>query len=176
MSDPVIESITEPVVEERQRFGRTKRFVATSALAVSVVGVGFGASSAFAATKSTTHATANRTGARATTPNGAPTAVGTVQSIDAANNAFTIQTSSATDTVNVSSSTTYRDFDVSSPSLSNVTVGENVAVFGTASGTTISATSVGIGVPPHGGGGMAGCVAMAGQRAASASGTSGTTN
>jgi preprotein translocase subunit YajC len=79
-----------------------------------------------------------------------PVAVGRVKSVG--DDTFTITTGSgATVTVNVSSSTTYRDPSVSSATLANVTVGEQVAVFGTESSDTVTATSVGIGNPPAAG-------------------------
>jgi hypothetical protein len=56
---------------------------------------------------------------------------------------FTIEThGGATDTVVVSSSTTYSEPGVSSPTLSNVESGDRVVVFGTVSGSTITATHV----------------------------------
>ncbi len=77
-----------------------------------------------------------------------PTAVGTVQSVDTATNSFVLKEANATTvTVDVSSTTTYRDRAVSSPGLSNVTVGEQVAVAGKLSSGTVSATAVTIGAP-----------------------------
>jgi hypothetical protein len=54
--------------------------------------------------------------------------------------------SGTTLTVDVSSKTTYRDFGVASASLANVKVNERVAVFGTTSAGTVTATSVAIGM------------------------------
>jgi hypothetical protein len=66
---------------------------------------------------------------------------------------FTIKTKDGTAvTVDVTSSTTYRDRGVSSPTLANVTVGETVAAFGTETSNTVSATSVAIGGPGGPGG------------------------
>ena len=80
-----------------------------------------------------------------------PAAFGTVASVGA--NSFTITTKAgATDTVNVSSSTTYRDRGVTTPSLANVIVGESVAVFGTLNSGVVTATSVAIGTPGGWGG------------------------
>ncbi len=80
-------------------------------------------------------------------PGGPPAAVGTVQSVGA--NTFTLTTASgSTVTVDVGSSTKYVDPSVSSPSFSSVTVGEHVAVIGTDSSNTVSATTVLIGAPP----------------------------
>jgi len=53
--------------------------------------------------------------------------------------------------VNVGSSTTYLDHDVTSPSIANVTVGARVAVFGTDTSDTVTATKVAIGAPHTGG-------------------------
>jgi hypothetical protein len=65
---------------------------------------------------------------------------------------FTLTTKSGTtETVDVSSSTTYLDHDVTSPSIADVTVGEHVAVFGTSASGVITATGVAIGMPPTGG-------------------------
>jgi hypothetical protein len=78
-----------------------------------------------------------------------PVAFGTVKSVG--DNTFTItDRSGATVTVNVSSSTAYRDPGVTSPTLANVTVGEHVAVFGTETSEVVTATSVAIGGPPAG--------------------------
>ncbi|HWE69663.1 MAG TPA: hypothetical protein VG205_04840, partial [Acidimicrobiales bacterium] len=56
------------------------------------------------------------------------------------------------------SSTTYRDREVTSPTLANVTAGEMVAAFGTDTSNTVTATSVEIGAPggPGGHGGPGG--------------------
>jgi hypothetical protein len=76
-----------------------------------------------------------------------PAAVGTVKSVG--DNTFTLTTADgSTVTVDVGSSTKYVDPEVSSPSLSNVTVGEHVAVMGTESSNTVTATTVLIGAPP----------------------------
>ena len=79
-----------------------------------------------------------------------PTAVGTVASVG--DGTFTLTTKSGTtETVDVSSNTTYVDHDVTSPSIADVTVGEHVAVFGTSTSGVITATGVAIGMPPNGG-------------------------
>ena len=51
--------------------------------------------------------------------------------------------------VDVSSSTTYRDRKVASPSFTNVKVGEMVIVEGTTSAGVVTATSVSIGFGGH---------------------------
>jgi hypothetical protein len=73
-----------------------------------------------------------------------PAAAGTVESVGA--NTFTLKGRNGTAvTVDVSSSTTYRDGKVAAPSFSNVTKGEIVNVEGTATPGVVAATSVFIG-------------------------------
>ncbi len=80
-----------------------------------------------------------------------PAAVGTVASVGTSS--FTVTAAGgSTVTVDVTSSTTYRDRGVTSPTLADVKVGDRVAVFGTKTGTTVAATSVGIGMPGMPGG------------------------
>jgi hypothetical protein len=76
--------------------------------------------------------------------------VGTVKSVGDGTFAITTQDGTVV-TVNVSGSTTYMDQGVTSPSIANVTVGEHVAVFGTDTSNTVTATGVAIGNPPTGG-------------------------
>jgi endonuclease YncB( thermonuclease family) len=79
-----------------------------------------------------------------------PAAVGTVASVGTGT--FTLTTKdNTTVTVNVGTTTTYRDAGVTTPTLANVTVGENVAVFGTDTADVVTATSVALGEPPSGG-------------------------
>jgi len=79
-----------------------------------------------------------------------PTAQGTVKSVGT--NTFTLTTrSNTTVTVNVTSTTSYRDAGVTSASLANVTIGEMVTVFGTDSSNVVTATSVAIGAAGIGG-------------------------
>ncbi len=81
-----------------------------------------------------------------------PAAVGTVKSLGSGT--FTLTTPSGTTvTVDVDSSTTYVDPEKSSPSIADVTVGAHVAVFGTDTADTVTATKVAIGGPPNGAGG-----------------------
>ena len=76
---------------------------------------------------------------------GPPAAAGTVVSVGA--KSFTVKTMSGTAlTVDVSSKTTYHDFGLASASLASVKVNERVAVFGTTSAGTVTATSVAIGM------------------------------
>jgi hypothetical protein len=72
--------------------------------------------------------------------------LGTVRTVGA--ESFTLSThNGSTVTVAVTDATTYRDHDVSSPSFSDVKVGEMVIVFGTGTSGKVAATSVGIGTP-----------------------------
>ncbi len=74
--------------------------------------------------------------------------VGTVEK--KGDGSFTVESGSTTVTVDVSDSTTYFDPGVTSPSISDVTVGEHVAVFGSETSGSVAATSVAIGLPPSG--------------------------
>ena len=70
-----------------------------------------------------------------------PAATGTVKTIGT--NTFTLTTRvGAVVTVNVNSTTTYLDRGITSPTLNNVTVGSHVAVTGTDTSNTITATKV----------------------------------
>jgi hypothetical protein len=89
--------------------------------------------------------------------------MGTVASVG--DGTFTLTTEDKTTvTVNVSSTTTYSDPSVTSATLANVTVGEQVAVFGTDTSNVVTATSVAIGEPPGGGKGGPGSGGPGGQR------------
>ena len=82
-----------------------------------------------------------------------PAAVGTVKSVGS--DTFTITSrDNTTVTVNVGTTTTYFDQGVTSPTFANVTVGEHVAVFGTDTSDTVTATKVAIGSPKGGPGRM----------------------
>ena len=73
-----------------------------------------------------------------------PAAFGTVKSVGT--DAFTLTVHDGTTvTVDVSSSTKYMEFGKASATLSDVTVGTQVVVFGTDTSNTVTATSVGIG-------------------------------
>jgi hypothetical protein len=79
-----------------------------------------------------------------------PTASGTVASVGT--DTFTLTTKSGTtETVDVTTTTSYVDGGVTSATLTDVKVGEHVAVFGTTSSGVITATRVAIGMPPTGG-------------------------
>ena len=80
-----------------------------------------------------------------------PAAFGTVASVGS--DSFTLTTHDGTTvTVHVGSSTSYVDQAVTSPSLSDVKVGAHVAVFGTDTANTVTATKVDIGGPGGPGG------------------------
>ena len=73
--------------------------------------------------------------------------MGTVKSIG--DGTFTVLAHDGTTmTVDVDSSTTYFDPGVSSPNIASVTVGEQVAVFGSGTTESVTATRVAIGRPP----------------------------
>ena len=79
----------------------------------------------------------------------AKVAFGTVKSVGS--NTFTLTAHDGTTvTVDVSSSTTYKEFGKASASLADVSVGAQVVVFGTDTSNTVTATSVGIGGPGNG--------------------------
>ncbi len=115
-----------------------------------------------AASATTQHASGSHAahGAPGSGPGGAaPAAAGTVESVDTSASSFTLKEANGDSvTVDVTSSTTYRDPSVSSPSLSDVTTGKRVAVLGTSSSGTVTATTVLIGIPtgPGGAGGPGG--------------------
>jgi len=74
----------------------------------------------------------------------APAAFGTVRSVG--HDTFTLTTlAGSTITVDVTSSTTYADPKVTTPSFADVTVGQHVAAVGSRNGTTLHATKVLIG-------------------------------
>jgi hypothetical protein len=76
-----------------------------------------------------------------------PAAAGIVQSAPSGDS-FTIEArSGATETIDVTSATTYIERGVSSPSHINVAAGDLVAVFGTTFGSTVTASQIVIEVP-----------------------------
>ncbi|MDA8057814.1 MAG: DUF5666 domain-containing protein [Actinomycetota bacterium] len=81
-------------------------------------------------------------------PHARPAAVGTVKSVGASS--FVLTTHAGTQvTVDVTGQTIYRDPKVTTPSLSDVTPGAHVAVLGTTSSSTVTATTVLVGLPPR---------------------------
>ena len=127
---------------QRSRRRRTLRLTTAAAVAL---GLAVGGSAVASASGSTTSTTPAPHGGHdfGGTP---PTAFGTVASVGA--NTFTLTTHDGTTvTVDVTSSTTYVDRAVTSPSLADVTVGAHVAVFGTKAASTVTATKVAVGGP-----------------------------
>ncbi len=117
----------------------TARAVVAVAMATGVAAAGYGVAGA-----STTSLNCAPSGL------GSPVAAGTV-SVAPSGSAFSITTRhGATIVVNVTSTTSYTEHGVSSPTLTNVTIGELVAVFGTSSGSSVSATEVVIWAPRSG--------------------------
>src|ERR1700674_117035 len=137
----------------------------TSAAAVALGLVLAGGSVAGATTSSTPSTASGPSTADHRPPFGGspPAAVGTVASVGTGTFTLTTQ-DNTTVTVNVGTTTTYRDSGVTTPTIANVTVGEHVAVFGTDTSNVVTATSVAIGDPPGGGPGghgPGGCPAAA---------------
>ncbi|HEY5097633.1 MAG TPA: hypothetical protein VII46_06265, partial [Acidimicrobiales bacterium] len=130
----------------RRRRGVVVTSAAAVALGLAVVGGGVaGAASSSTATSSS--AKPSSSGPRPPMGGSPPAAMGTVASVG--DGTFTLTTRDRTTvTVNVSSTTTYRDPKVTSATIADVTVGEHVAVFGTESSSVVTATSVAIGEPP----------------------------
>ena len=129
---------------------RRRRGVLVTSAAVAALGLSLGgAAVAGAASTAPASASGAPSGARGPMGGSPPAAMGTVASVG--DGTFTLTTKDKTTvTVTVSSSTTYRDPGVTSPTLANVTVGEHVAVFGTDTANVVTATSVAIGNPPNG--------------------------
>ncbi len=147
---PTRGSVPDPLAGFSQR---RRRGVLVTSAAVAALGLSLGgATAAGAATTSAAPSAPSAWapgGGRAPMGGAPPAAVGTVASVG--NGTFTLTTKDKTTvTVNVSSSTTYRDPGVTSPSIANVTVGEHVVVFGTDTSDVVTATSVAIGTPPTG--------------------------
>ena len=98
-----------------------------------------------------------------------PAAAGTVGAVGT--NTFTVRGhNGSTTTVDVTSSTTYKDYGVSRPTFANVKAGEFVAVAGSSSSGTVHASSVMIGGPKghRGSGGYGGPGGFGGDRPAAA--------
>ncbi len=155
LTDPTAASGTTPTAAPRH--GRGTRIVSATALALGLA-VGGGAVASAATSNSTTPSSTSTspstsTGGACQPPFGGtpPAAVGAVKSVGSGT--FTLTTPDGkTVTVDVGSSTTYLDPGVSSPSIANVTVGAHVAVFGTETSNSVTATKVAIGAPLGAGG------------------------
>ncbi|MGD0809021.1 MAG: DUF5666 domain-containing protein [Acidimicrobiales bacterium] len=122
--------------------------LASAAVGLAVV-VGTGAGTVAVAQAATTGPSHSSTSATWSTKHGTPpAAAGTVE--DVGTNSFMLKGRDGTTVaVDVSSSTTYRDPKVASPSFTNVKVGEMVIVEGTTSAGVVTATSVSIGFGGH---------------------------
>ncbi len=146
----------DPFPEFSRKRRRGVRVTSAAALALGL------ALSGGAVAGATTAPSANSAGASSSSPAGGrppmsgspPAAMGTVKSVGDGTFTLTAQDGTVV-TVNVGSSTTYRDPGVTSPTLANVTVGQHVAVFGTETSDVVTATSVAIGNPTGGGPGGA---------------------
>jgi hypothetical protein len=129
--------------------GRVKGTRLTRTAVVLAVLLGTGAGSAAVAQAATTGA---NNSSKASAQHGVrtpPAAFGTVESVGTGT--FTVKERKGTTvTVDVTSSTTYRDGKVTSPTFANVTTGEMVVVEGTTASGIVTAKSVLIGM----GGGM----------------------
>jgi len=134
-----------------------RRGVKVTAAAIMALGLAVGGGAVAGATTSSSTApsgTSTHPGGR---PFGGspPVDVGTVKSVGT--DSFTLTTSGGTVvTVDVGTSTTYRDPGVTSATFADVKVGDHVAVFGTDTSNTVTATSVGVGDFPGGRGGPGG--------------------
>jgi hypothetical protein len=137
----------------RLRSKRRRGVTVTSAAAVAL-GLALAGGSVAAATTTGSSSTPSANGSslpgRPPTGGSPPTAVGTVKSVG--DDTFVLtEPNGTTVTVDVTSTTTYRDPKVSSASFADVTVGQQVAVFGTESDGSVAATSICIGLPPGAG-------------------------
>ena len=131
---------------------RSKRSRLTrTAVALAVV-LGTGAGSVAVAQAATTGSNASSNASAPRTVRTPPTAAGKVASVDTTTgDSFTLTEHNGTVvTVDVGSTTTYRDGKVTAPTFANVKVGEMVSVQGTTASGKVTATSVFIGF----GGGM----------------------
>jgi hypothetical protein len=159
MSEREVEALidgaeSDPFPEISKHRRRGVRVTSAAAVALGLV-LGGGAVAGATATSPSSSSSSNssRPGPQTNRPpfDGAPpAAVGTVKSVGTGT--FAITTVDGTRvTVNVGTKTKYFDPDVTSPTIANVTVGEHVAVFGTDTSNTVTATQVAIGTPPDGG-------------------------
>ena len=148
MFDPAAEAT--PAAHRRRKRGVRVTTAAAVALGLAVGGAtvaGAASTTSSPPSSSTSTSQPGRPPIGGGTP---PAAVGTVKSVGDGTFTITSQDGTAV-TVNVSSTTTYRDMGVTSASIANITVGEHVAVFGSDTSSTVTATSVAIGIPPAGG-------------------------
>jgi len=135
------------------RRGRRRNPTATRIAGVSAVALALTLGAGGIAGAATAGSPPTRSTPEGTPPLGGvrPAASGTVKSVGT--DSFTLTTHGGTVvTVDVTGATTYRDRGVTSPTLANVTVGSRVAVVGTMTSNTVSATSVLIAGPGWAGG------------------------
>ena len=138
-----------PGVSQKRRRGVRVTSAAAMALGLAIGGSAIAGAATTTASTPSTSASGSQTN-RPPFDGTPPAAVGTVKSVGTGT--FTLTTPDGTTvTVNVGSSTTYLDHDVTSPSFGNATVGAHVAVFGTDTSNTVTATKVAVGAPPTGG-------------------------
>ena len=150
---------SNPIPPFRHR--RSVRITSAAALALGLAVGGGAIANAATSTSTSTQPSASGVGPHSDGPGGPgrfgrfggtpPAAMGTVASVGT--NSFTLTARDGTTvTVDVGSSTTYLDHDVTSPSIADVKVGDHVAVFGTSNAGTVTATKVAIGGPGGPGG------------------------
>src|SRR5664280_1279605 len=148
---PLSLEASDPFARVNQKRRRGVRVTSAAAMALGLA-IGGGAIAGAATTSASTPST-SASGSQTRRPpfdGTPPAAVGTVKSVGTGTFALTTQ-DGTTVTVNVGSSTTYLDRDVTSPTIANVTVDPRVAVFGTDTSNTVTATKVAVGTPPTAG-------------------------
>ena len=135
----------EPVsAPHRRRRGVWVTTAAAVALGLAVTGGAVAGAATGSSTTSTTPDHHGLPGGHGGFGGAPPAAFGTVKSVGT--DTFTLTAHDGTTvTVDVSSSTKYMEFGKASATLSDVTVGTQVVVFGTDTSNTVTATSVGIG-------------------------------
>ena len=146
---PEASTVANPLPNRSQRRHRAFRVTTAAAVALGLAvsgGAIANAASTGSPTSTSTPGAPGGPGGHSPFGGTPPTAMGTVASVGT--NTFTLTTHDGTTvTVDVSSATTYLDQGVTSPTLSDVKVGDHVAVFGTDSSNTVTATKVAIGGP-----------------------------
>ena len=155
---PEASTVANPLPNRSQRRHRAFRVTTAAAVALGLAvsgGAIANAASTGSPTSTSTPGAPGGPGGHSPFGGTPPTAMGTVASVGT--DTFTLTTHDGTTvTVDVGSSTTYAEFGVNSASISDVKVGTHVAVFGTDSSNTVTATKVGIANPNGGPGGPGG--------------------
>ncbi len=147
----------EPGSHRKMLSSRAFRIACGSALVVGIAAGGFGIASAASDSSSSPTPAHTGRGWGAGHFAGKAAAAGTVATVGT--DSFTVKThSGSTVTVDVNSSTTYKDRGVTSPTFTDVKMGGRVIVQGTTSSGTVTATSVviGFGSPASGSHGFGG--------------------